>query len=239
MRHLYYQSPTEQNQNWIYGQKSHHVLQQRRKELRLTQQQVADKAGIQLRQYQRLESGERDITASSGRIILSICYALKLDPFLFEGKGNEAPETKYVILPPIEVEGLTYAIPGLAYYSLVSAIPRGMVCTDDEIIECLRRVYAKNNLEIKTDYNSVQFYINDTFPYWRVVSKNGYLLNSIYCSKEAQKEKLKVEGVIVNEIGNNERYRVDEFEYCRFDVNNFKITVMKTEKEILEHFKKD
>ena len=30
-----------------------------------------------------------------------------------------------------------------------------------------------------------------------------------------------------------------EFEYCRFDVNNFKITVMKTEKEILEQFKKD
>lgn len=239
MRHLYFRPPTEHNQNWFYGQQSHHVLLQRRKELKMTQQQVADKANIQLRQYQRLESGERDITGSSGRIMLSICYALKLDPFLFEGKGNEAPEIKYVILPPIETEGLTYAIPSHAYYLLVSAIPRGMVCTDDEIMDCLRKAYGKENLEIKTDYNSVQFYINDTFPYWRIVSQQGYLINSIYCSKEGQKEKLKSEGVIVKKIGNNERYCVDEFEYCRFDVNNFKITVMKTEKEILEQFKKD
>ena len=114
-----------------------------------------------------------------------------------------------------------------------------MVCTDDEIMDCLRKAYGKENLEIKTDYNSVQFYINDTFPYWRIVSQQGYLINSIYCSKEGQNEKLKAEGVLVNIIGNNDRYRVDEFEYCRFDVNNFKITVMKTEKEILEQFKKD
>lgn len=239
MRHLYYQPPTAQNQNWVYGQQSHHILLQRRKELKMTQQQVADKAGVQLRQYQRLESGERDITGSSGRIMLSICNALKLDPFLFEGKGNETPEPKYVILPPIETEGLTYAIPSHAYYLLVSAIPRGMVCTDDEIMECLRKAYGKENLEIKTDYNSVQFYINDSFPYWRVVSQHGHLLNSIYCSKEGQKEKLKAEGINVNKIGSNDSYRVDEFEYCRFDVNNFKITVMKTEKEILEQFKKD
>ena len=110
MRHLYFQPPTEHNQNWFYGQQSHHVLLQRRKELKMTQQQVADKANIQLRQYQRLESGERDITGSSGRIMLSICYALKLDPFLFEGKGNEAPEIKYVMIPPVEKESFIYVV---------------------------------------------------------------------------------------------------------------------------------
>ena len=79
----------------------------------------------------------------------------------------------------------------------------------------------------------MQFYINDTFPYWRIVSQQGYLINSIYCSKEGQKEKLKSEGVIVKKIGNNERYCVDEFEYCRFDVNNFKITVLINERQHL------
>ena len=42
----------------IQPMKDCHVLLQRRKEMNLTQQQVAQAAGIQLRQYQRVESGE-------------------------------------------------------------------------------------------------------------------------------------------------------------------------------------
>ena len=37
------------------------VLSEKRQILRLTQQEVADRAKITLRQYQRLESGERNI----------------------------------------------------------------------------------------------------------------------------------------------------------------------------------
>lgn len=59
------------------------ILRTRREELKLTQQQVADKAHILLRQYQRLESKERNITGASARIMLSICAVLKLDPYLF------------------------------------------------------------------------------------------------------------------------------------------------------------
>lgn len=59
------------------------VLYRRRKQLRMTQQQVADAAKIQLRQYQRLESGERSMASASLRIGLSICSVLKLDPRRF------------------------------------------------------------------------------------------------------------------------------------------------------------
>lgn len=59
------------------------ILSQRRKQLRMTQQQVADAARIQLRQYQRLESGERSMSSASLRIGLSICSVLKLDPRRF------------------------------------------------------------------------------------------------------------------------------------------------------------
>ena len=59
------------------------ILRTRREELKLTQQQVADKAKIQLRQYQRLESGERSFLGASARIMLSVCAVLKLDPYLF------------------------------------------------------------------------------------------------------------------------------------------------------------
>lgn len=65
------------------------ILQKRRAELNMTQQQVADKARIQLRQYQRLESEERSITSASARIMLSVCAALKLDPYLFLPEFDE------------------------------------------------------------------------------------------------------------------------------------------------------
>ena len=61
----------------------HAPLKYRREELGLSQQQVATAAGINLRQYQRLESGERKMSSSSMRIGLSICRVLMLDPYRF------------------------------------------------------------------------------------------------------------------------------------------------------------
>lgn len=82
-----YKEPTEDvfgnGQEWILMQRDCGVLEKRRKELGMTQQQVADKAKIQLRQYQRFEKGERTMASASMRIGLSICCALELDPRRF------------------------------------------------------------------------------------------------------------------------------------------------------------
>lgn len=59
------------------------LLFDRRKQLGMTQQQVADAAGILLRQYQRLEKDERSMSGASMRIGLSVCRALQLDPNRF------------------------------------------------------------------------------------------------------------------------------------------------------------
>lgn len=64
------------------------VLKDRRAELGLTQQQVADLAGIKLSQYQRLESGERSIFGASMRIGTSVCKVLYLDPLRFADYGT-------------------------------------------------------------------------------------------------------------------------------------------------------
>mgnify|MGYP003593786130 CR=1 FL=1 len=70
--------------NWVLiAPYTRDILRSRRDELNLTQQQVADKARIQLRQYQRLESEERSILSASARIMLSVCAVLRLDPYLF------------------------------------------------------------------------------------------------------------------------------------------------------------
>ena len=48
----------------------------------MSQMEVANQAGINLAQYQRLEYGTRDFRACSMKVGLSICYVLGLDPFL-------------------------------------------------------------------------------------------------------------------------------------------------------------
>ena len=47
----------------------------------LSQQQVAVLAGVHIRQYQRLEYGERSIGSVNMRFGLAICAILELDPF--------------------------------------------------------------------------------------------------------------------------------------------------------------
>ena len=61
----------------------HEYLRRQREGMGMTQQEVADKAGILLRQYQRLESGERSMASASMRIGMAVCDVLKLDPHRF------------------------------------------------------------------------------------------------------------------------------------------------------------
>lgn len=233
--YLYFKNKIKDEGN---GHFEHQILAERRKELKMTQQQVAEKAGMQIRQYQRLENGERNITGSTGKVLLSICNVLKLDPYILIACGNKPPEMKYIILPPIEIQGIEYVIPSLAYYMLVSNIPKGMVCSDNDIMTCLRKAYGIENLEIKTDLNSAEMHIQECFPFWRVVSQRGYLVNHFYCSKEKQRDYLEKEGIKIIPIGENESYRIDDYEYIKFDIHNLKITVLKTEKQIIEHYNK-
>lgn len=59
------------------------ILRQQRKALGLTQKEVAQKAGINTRQYQKFESGEIDMASVSLRIALAVCDVLKLEPHCF------------------------------------------------------------------------------------------------------------------------------------------------------------
>ena len=58
-------------------------LKAQREALKLTQKDVAKAAKINIRQYQRIESGERDLMSTSFRIGLNICNALNIDPRFF------------------------------------------------------------------------------------------------------------------------------------------------------------
>lgn len=80
-----YELPRSSDGRYILAQEDYQVLLSRRQQLGLTQQQVADRAHILLRQYQRIESGENDLSKSTMKVGLSICAALLLDPYDFIG----------------------------------------------------------------------------------------------------------------------------------------------------------
>ena len=60
------------------------ILKSAREQLGMTQQQTADKARINLRQYQRFESGERNLTSSSFNIGCNVLEALEIDIVKFK-----------------------------------------------------------------------------------------------------------------------------------------------------------
>lgn len=203
------------------------ILFNRRHELHMTQQQVADKAGLQLRQYQRLEKGERDIINASCKVILPICEALRLNPYIFLGEAETEPEEKRIVVPPALKEDAGDFIPCTAYYFLVGCVPRGMVCTWSKVYGRLREAYGKGNLEIRFDFDFAEIHNKDRYPHWRIVGDNGILLDNLLCSKERQMKMLESEGVAITTNDAGRTYQVEDFEFVEYDLKNVRITVAK------------
>ncbi len=58
----------------------------------LSQHQVANILGVHIRQYQRLEYGERSVGKVNMELGLSLCRVLEIDPFLLVlGSSMDAP----------------------------------------------------------------------------------------------------------------------------------------------------
>ena len=71
------------------------ILKKRRKQLGLTLQDVADKAGINIKQYQRFETGERELTDASFMTTVQVLKALELDPVKYAAGEYEIKELIY------------------------------------------------------------------------------------------------------------------------------------------------
>ena len=57
------------------------ILRSARKKSGLSQLQLATELDVQVRQYQRLEYGERPLSGINMQLGLSVCAVLKLDPY--------------------------------------------------------------------------------------------------------------------------------------------------------------
>ena len=66
------------------------LLRKRRKELNMTQSEVADAIGVQVQQYQLFEYGTRKVSTSSMILGLRLCAVLELEPYelVFEKEAD-------------------------------------------------------------------------------------------------------------------------------------------------------
>ena len=70
-------------------------LKIRRQKLGLTQEEAAEKAGIRLSQYQRFESGDRELCAASFTVAYRVLKALDMDVERFAAGEYEIRELIY------------------------------------------------------------------------------------------------------------------------------------------------
>ena len=63
----------------IKDSNTYEILKEKRVVLGMTQQQVADKAGIRLQQYQKFESGEHNIKTASFQLACRVIEALGMN----------------------------------------------------------------------------------------------------------------------------------------------------------------
>ena len=64
------------------------IIRDARQAMGYSQQKVATLIGVHIRQYQRIECGERDIRYASMKLGLSICAVLGIDPLVLVFGGE-------------------------------------------------------------------------------------------------------------------------------------------------------
>ena len=69
-------------------QRQTEIIRSARNAMGYSQQQVATIIGVHVRQYQRIECGERDIRYASMKLGLSICAVLGIDPLVLIFGGD-------------------------------------------------------------------------------------------------------------------------------------------------------
>ena len=228
MEFIPYKPRTEKilGRDWEFMQQSHHMIRQRREELKLTQQEVAERSGILLRQYTRFETGERDICSSSARIVLSICAVLKLDPYVLfpeiemyqkknENEGEKATHMNPYYIPAKKAT----IIPVSTYVAIICKIPRGMLTRWEDITSYLEKIYGVEYVKPAESYWEKETEDGIEIPYWRIVGPRGHLYNdSRVGSKYVQLERLKKEDIVA-ELCNEQAqtYRVKKYKDLLFD----------------------
>ena len=146
---------------------------------------------------------------------------------------------KYVVLEPMQkplhsVKAPCY--PYSAYCALVCEIPYGMIATDTDIMACLGKVYGIDGLEVEDVHTESRDKNNAIYPYWRIVSERGHLLNS---TNKGHRKLLVDEGFEIYEPNPDcDSYAVRDYTKKKFDFSSLNISVRTDPKEYLKEVEK-
>ena len=156
---------------------------------------------------------------------------------MFEDILEKARNKKCLILPPIKINPCQRLVPWLAYYMIISEVPKGKVVIKDDVQALMENVYG-GPFEFEPDSNRISLCWNHSFPYWRMISTRGYLINIKHImDKFQQKELLEGDGLIIKKVGKNESYLVENYKEHLFDLNQLCVTVMRSEEDIQKEMK--
>ena len=226
---------TINGETYILMQQTHQILRQRRLELGLTQTQVAEKAGILLRQYARIEGQEGSFRSSGARIFLSVCAVLKLDPYMFfpEIEDNEKEdvtaikETAPVPACSKQVEVIRYPakpsryIPLQEYMDLMRCVPAGKVVTAKTVEAYFKKKYNVEVIVIEVQGSFLEEQ-KMSYPFWRELSANGQLYaTSRFKNRDQQQHLLEQDGLEIIPCGANKAsLKVKDYKTHLFDLNS-------------------
>lgn len=231
---------TINGETYILMQQTHQILRQRRLELGMTQAQVAENAGILLRQYARIEGQEGAFHSSGARIFLSVCAVLKLDPYMFfpeikdnEIKGSvpsEEPIKRSVLKRPTEI--IRYPakpsryIPLQEYMDLMMKVPAGKVVTVKTVDAYFKKKYNVEVIVIETQGSYIEE-LNMSFPFWRKLSANGQLFATTrFKSRDQQQRLLEADGLEIIPCGANKAsLKVKDYKEHLFDLDSIELEI--------------
>jgi len=213
---------------YIFYRQAQDVLRHRRLELGYTQAQVAKEAGIHLRQYERLETGEAEFCASNARTLLSVCALLKLDPYMFfpeitgngdmtdASHGNDTSAVKVYTIP----EKPRKYIPLEEYMDLLRQVPAGKVVTAKTVDAYFKKKYYAEVIEIEYMGSAIEI-LNMSFPFWRELSASGHLYATTrFRSRDQQQRLLEQEGLEIVPCGANQAsLKVKDYKKHLFDLS--------------------
>ena len=213
------------------GGKNDGTLKEKRVVLGLTQQQVADKAKISLRAYQKFESGDRNIKTASFQVACRVIEALGMDVSKFyhdeyvfgekqylDSEGWKYQRTGKLVTDDVEtlqkrVEVIparpVRIIPASEFTGMIAKVPAGKVVRIEDICRYFEEKYQVERAE--PDYSG--WPVNDAdrkeIPYWRVIGLRGTVTGARYYDLESQNKLLTQEGIEL--VPYKKSYRIVEY----------------------------
>ncbi len=139
---------------------------------------------------------------------------------------------KHLVLPPYprnkeEIYHLFFA-----YCQLICEIPYGMVATEKDLLEVMKKAYSKVRIEIEYPKCISAMHIEEQFPYWRLLSFYGYL----HGNKRAQQRLLSKEGhTVILPNPKISKYTVENYKDKQYKFDNLSISVMSSDYDYISN----